>query len=112
MNARRLLTPDIASLVAPLFAFGGKRGMKNFSGFEFKQTLFTACGREGGPAKRRPGESTPTGKRSAYCGYNTFTPPSPAIIAFLAIPKNKECSTTPGTILTAFIFSKSIGSLK
>ena len=42
--------PDIVSLVDPLFAFGGKRVNEN------KITLFPACGREGGPAKRRPGE--------------------------------------------------------
>jgi hypothetical protein len=55
--------PDIATLVTPLFAFGGKRGTEISL---IRVTLFTACGREGGPAKRRPGESTPTGKRFAY----------------------------------------------
>ncbi len=44
--------PDSASLVDPLFAFGGKRvGV-------MQTTLFPACGREGDPAKRRSGEST------------------------------------------------------
>jgi hypothetical protein len=41
--------PDIAALVTPLYA-SRKEGIKNFP------TLFAACRREGGPAKRRPGE--------------------------------------------------------
>jgi hypothetical protein len=47
-----LTHPDYAALVDPLFAFGVKRVVAEF------KTLFPACGREGGRAKQRPGEST------------------------------------------------------
>jgi len=47
--------PGYATLADPLFAFGGKRVEK----LKKKLTLFTACGREGGRAKQRPGELSP-----------------------------------------------------
>ena len=51
--------PDTATLIDPLFAFGGKRVTRFIKpkSFQLTNTLFTACGREGGQAKRRPGES-------------------------------------------------------
>ncbi|MES2377153.1 MAG: hypothetical protein V4553_11270, partial [Bacteroidota bacterium] len=38
---------------------------------------FPACGREGGPAKRRPGESTRTGRRPPALGMGMDTGPAP-----------------------------------
>lgn len=54
ISAVKLNSPDFAqTLVDPLFAFGVKRGL-NF--FIFYQNPLYAQRREGGPAKRRPGE--------------------------------------------------------
>ena len=53
VNATRLTHPDIASLVDPLFTFGGKRVSFNFS-----FNPLSAKRRKGDPAKRRSGEST------------------------------------------------------